>query len=54
MINDFDVKTDRLDLTGLKSWEWYKKGGKSFIYDNDGYILATFKGVPNLAAAELI
>ena len=54
MINDFDVKSDRLSLGGLKSWEWYKNGGKSFIYDDDGYIVATFKGAPNLSSAELI
>lgn len=54
MINDFNVKNDRLDLSGLKSWQWYKTRSKSYIADEDGFVLATFKRAPDLAAAQLL
>ena len=54
MINDFNVNNDRLDLSGLKSWQWYKTRSKSYIFDEEGFVLATFKRAPDLAAALLL
>ena len=53
-IKDFNIKEDKLDLTGLsKGSEWLIKGRQTYIYDTENEV-ARFKGKFDLSAANTL
>ena len=54
-IKDFKVVEDKLEISGLsEGLNWEAKGGKTYIYGDDGYEVARFKGKVDLSEANLI
>ena len=54
-IKDFKVNEDILNLTGLANGLWWEfQDGKTYIWGEDGYEVARFKGYKNLNEATLV
>ena len=54
-IKDFKIAEDKLDIRGLsQGLDWDQKDGKSYIYGEDGYEVARFKGLINLSEAQFV
>ena len=54
-IKDFKVNEDILNLTGLANGLWWEfQDGKTYIWGEDGYEVARFKGYKNLDEATLV
>ena len=54
-IKDFKTVDDKLDINGLsQGLDWRIKGKKTYMYGDDGYEVARFKGKIDLSEAELV
>ena len=54
-IKDFNVIEDKLDIGGLsEGFNWDNVGKRTYIYGDDGYEVARFKGSIDLSRANLV
>jgi Ca2+-binding RTX toxin-like protein len=54
-MTDFKVFEDKLDISGLsQGMDWEINGRKTYIYGDDGYEVARFKGKVDLSGANII